>query len=54
MKALVTAGFKTLHLAGLKRWRQIWKQQLIIAMLPYSVVSLALLNIALKHELAEE
>ena len=28
MKVLVTAGFKTLHVAGLKRWRQIWKQRM--------------------------
>jgi hypothetical protein len=27
VRALVTAGFKTLHVAGLKRWRQIRKQR---------------------------
>jgi hypothetical protein len=45
VKALVTAGFKTLQVVGLKRWRQIWKQRMSKPMsnygdsfsLPYSV-----------------
>jgi hypothetical protein len=36
VKALVTAGFKRLHVAGLKRWRQIWKQRMCKPISNYS------------------
>src|SRR5215203_3600579 len=40
---LVPADYQPLHVVGSKRWRQVWKQRLVLATLVCSDVSLALL-----------
>jgi Undecaprenyl-phosphate galactose phosphotransferase WbaP len=42
-KALVPSGYEALQAIGTKRWRQVWKQRLIVATLVSSDVLLALL-----------
>jgi hypothetical protein len=42
-KALVPPGYEALQVVKTKRWRQVWKQRLVIATLASSDVLLALL-----------
>jgi hypothetical protein len=42
-KALVPPGYEVLQVVGTQRWRQVWKQRLVVATLVSSDVLLALL-----------